>query len=74
MSTETPLPPGTTGLPLLGETLHFLRDPFSFIRERSAQHGPVFKTHLLGRRAAILVGPEATARFLERPIGRRAQQ
>jgi cytochrome P450 len=70
MATETPLPPGTTGLPLLGETLPFLRDPFGFIRDRSAQHGPVFRTHVLGRRAAVLVGPEATARFLERPIGR----
>jgi hypothetical protein len=36
MSTiETPPPPGSNGLPLLGETLTFAKNPFRFIEERS---------------------------------------
>ncbi|PZO19633.1 MAG: cytochrome P450 [Leptolyngbya foveolarum] len=53
-----PLPPGTMGLPLIGETIGFIRDP-QFARKRQAQHGSLFKTHILGRPTACFCGPEA---------------
>ena len=54
-----PLPPGRLGLPFLGETLPFLRDPIRFFERRSREHGPIFKTRILGETMVCLVGPEA---------------
>src|SRR5262245_39382566 len=66
-----PLPPGRSGLPLLGETLPFLKDGFGFIASRVATHGPVFRTHSLGRKAVVIAGPEASGRFID-PVVQRA--
>jgi retinoid hydroxylase len=57
-STQPPLPPGSLGLPLIGETLSFLIDP-NFARKRQQQYGSVFKSNILGRPAVIFCGPEA---------------
>jgi cytochrome P450 len=38
-------------------------DPLGFAQNRYAKYGPVFKTHLLGRPCAVLLGPEAN-RFM----------
>lgn len=57
-----PLPPGSRGLPILGETLEFLRDP-TFVSRRMAVHGPIFQTHLLGHPTAIMVAAAAN-RFI----------
>ncbi len=54
-----PLPPGSFGLPLVGEMNHWWLDPLTFAQERHARYGPVFRTHLLGRPCAVLLGPEA---------------
>lgn len=59
---STPLPPGDLGLPIIGETLSFLRDS-DFAEKRHEKYGPVFKTHLFGRPTILLVGAEAN-RFL----------
>eukprot|EP00171_Calliarthron_tuberculosum_P019239 IDg19239t1 len=40
---------GSKGLPLLGETLPFVKDPIAFVDERVAQHGPVFRSNVLGQ-------------------------
>ncbi|MGA1264455.1 MAG: cytochrome P450 [Prochlorothrix sp.] len=62
-STPTyPLPPGNFGLPLLGETLDFFRDP-QFARKRHDRYGDIFKTRLLGQPTIFLRGAEAT-RFI----------
>lgn len=53
-----PLPPGSFGLPIVGETLSFLFDP-NFASKRQAQYGPVFKTRILGRPTVMMMGPEA---------------
>jgi len=52
------LPPGTTGLPLIGESLEFLSNP-AFISKRYESYGPIFKSHIIGRPTVFMVGPEA---------------
>jgi len=62
---KAPAPPGSTGLPGLGETLAFVKDPFAFVQERRARHGRVFRTSLLGRKTAVLIGPEPLEAFYD---------
>jgi cytochrome P450 len=57
-----PLPPGNFGLPLIGETISFLRDP-NFADKRHKQYGSIFKTHLFGRPTVMVIGADAN-RFL----------
>lgn len=57
-----PLPPGSFGLPAIGETISFLRDR-DFTDKRHKQYGSIFKTHLFGRPTVVFVGNEAN-RFL----------
>jgi cytochrome P450 len=61
-STVTSLPPGSQGLPLIGETLRFLFDP-GFLGRRYDAHGAIFKTHIFFRPTVIMSGVEAN-RFL----------
>ncbi|MEM9448751.1 MAG: cytochrome P450 [Cyanobacteria bacterium P01_E01_bin.6] len=58
----SPLPPGSVGLPFLGESLNFLLDP-QFADKRQARYGSIFRTHLLGRPTVVMMGPEAN-RFI----------
>jgi retinoid hydroxylase len=60
-----PLPPGGTGLPFLGEVNEFLADGFAFVEDRARKYGLVFKTRILGRPTAIIVGPDAAAQFID---------
>ncbi len=55
-------PPGSFGLPLIGETISFLRDP-NFVIKRQKQYGSIFKTHIIGRPTVIMSGAEAN-RFI----------
>ncbi|MGH7296545.1 MAG: cytochrome P450 [Polyangiaceae bacterium] len=64
-ATEHETLPGSSGLPLLGQTLSFLKDAFGFVERGVAQHGPVFRTNILGRSTAVIVGPEACARWID---------
>jgi retinoid hydroxylase len=57
-----PLPQGNFGLPFVGETISFLRDP-DFANKRHKQYGAVFKTHIFGRPTIYMSGSEAN-RFL----------
>ncbi|MBD1919933.1 cytochrome P450 [Microcoleus sp. FACHB-831] len=52
------LPPGSIGLPVVGETLAFLLDP-QFIQKRYKQYGSIFKTKIIGRPTVFMIGPEA---------------
>jgi len=60
-----PLPPGKTGLPFLGEVNDFLKDGFAFVEERVKKYGPIFKTRILGRPTAVVVGPDAAGAFID---------
>jgi cytochrome P450 len=57
-------------LPLLGETLPFLKDGFGFVASRTARHGPIWQTRILGRRTAVLAGPDASGRFIDSEVQR----
>lgn len=57
------LPPGSMGLPLLGETIQFLApntssDISPFIKERMKRYGPVFRTSLVGHSVVISTDAE----------------
>jgi cytochrome P450 len=55
---KLPLPPGNLGLPLIGETISFLRDP-DFATKRQKKYGNVFKTHILGSPTIVMIGADA---------------
>jgi cytochrome P450 len=63
-----PLPPGNEGLPLLGETLTFAKNPFAFIDQRLARHGRIFRSRVLGRNAIVIAGPDAAGKFIDSNI------
>jgi len=67
--TSLPLPPGSFGLPLIGETIAFLRDPH-FAQKRQKKYGPIFKTHIMGRPTVILTGSEANRFILSSDMDR----
>ncbi|XVF10665.1 hypothetical protein REPUB_Repub07fG0202000 [Reevesia pubescens] len=57
------LPPGSMGLPLLGETLEFFRpnttsDIPPFVKERMKRYGLIFKTSLVGRPVIVSTDPD----------------
>jgi cytochrome P450 len=58
-----PLPPGNFGLPVIGESISYLRSPASFMEKRQKQYGNIFKTHLFGFPTIVFIGGDA-ARFL----------
>ncbi len=53
---ESRPPPGAKGLPRIGETLAFLRDPGKFYLRKREQYGEVFASNVLGMRLVSLVG------------------
>jgi (+)-abscisic acid 8'-hydroxylase len=59
------LPPGTMGLPYVGETLQLYSAKTAniFFSVREKQYGPIFKTHLLGYPCIMMSSPEA-AKFV----------
>ncbi|KAF7059186.1 hypothetical protein CFC21_066121 [Triticum aestivum] len=58
------LPPGSMGLPYIGETLQlYSQDPSVFLSSKQKRYGEIFKTHLLGCPCVMLASPEA-ARFV----------
>jgi len=52
------LPPGSFGLPLMGDTLNFLRDS-QFAKKRQQQYGNIFKTSIFGQPTVFVCGQEA---------------
>ncbi len=60
---DTTLPPGDRGLPLLGETLAFLKNQFHFVDARRSRFGKVFRSNILFKDTALLVGAEGARVF-----------
>lgn len=62
------LPPGSFGLPLIGESISFIRaqkqdGSDEWIRSRIRKYGPVFKTSLMGSKTVVITG-QAGNRFV----------
>ncbi len=51
--------PGTSGLPLIGHTLEYVRDPQALFQKHWDTYGPVSKIGLLGKPWTMLLGPDA---------------
>jgi cytochrome P450 len=62
-----PLPPGTLGLPWLGETLAIALSNHGFYKDRFRKHGPIFKTRLFGLNFVVMSGPKAFTKFVTDP-------
>lgn len=58
------LPPGKFGLPLIGETINFLTDQ-DFALKRYQKYGSIFKTHILGKPTAVMIGNQANKFILQ---------
>ncbi|HEX8699053.1 MAG TPA: cytochrome P450 [Myxococcaceae bacterium] len=56
--------PGVSGLPFLGDTLGFLKDPVHYKLRMHERFGPLFRSHILGDRNLMLVGPELAEEVL----------
>ncbi|WVZ49665.1 hypothetical protein U9M48_001002, partial [Paspalum notatum var. saurae] len=64
------LPPGSFGLPLLGETLQYFSSSSSmeltpFFKQRLERYGPVFKTNLVGMDLIVSLDPEINTDVLQ---------
>jgi len=62
---ELPLPPGRTGLPLLGEAPRLMKDAYGFVEAGARRYGPIFRTSFLGKPTAIITGPDANGKFID---------
>lgn len=71
---KTRLPPGTLGLPFIGETLQLIsayktENPEPFIDDRVSKYGNIFTTHIFGEPTVFSADPE-TNRFILQNEGR----
>ncbi|CAN6323114.1 unnamed protein product [Urochloa humidicola] len=69
-SCEARLPPGSRGLPLVGETLEFFTasptlELLPFFKRRLERYGPIFRTSLVGEDLIVSLDPELNARVLQ---------
>ncbi|CAN4077207.1 unnamed protein product [Withania somnifera] len=62
---KLPLPPGTMGLPYIGETFQlYSQNPNIFFASKVKKYGSIFKTHLLGCPCVMISSPEAAKQVL----------
>ncbi|XP_014661414.1 PREDICTED: cytochrome P450 26A1-like [Priapulus caudatus] len=59
-----PLPPGTYGVPFIGETAHFAIWGAEFYKCRREAFGHVYKTHILGQPTIRVIGADNVAKVL----------
>ncbi|KAI7814525.1 cytochrome P450 26B1 [Triplophysa rosa] len=61
---KLPLPKGSMGFPIIGETCHWFFQGAAFHASRRQKYGNVFKTHLLGRPLIRVTGAENVRKLL----------
>jgi retinoid hydroxylase len=57
--------PGSFGLPYIGESFKIMFNYGWELEQHYQRYGPVFKTRILGKKYAVLVGPEANKLILQ---------
>ncbi|XP_043919907.1 cytochrome P450 26B1 [Protopterus annectens] len=63
-SCKLPIPKGSMGFPIVGETFHWILEGTTFHSSRREKYGNVFKTHLLGRPLIRVTGAENVRKVL----------
>ncbi|XP_063781335.1 cytochrome P450 26B1 [Pseudophryne corroboree] len=63
-SCKLPIPKGSMGFPLVGETFHWVLQGSGFQSSRREKYGNVFKTHLLGRPLIRVTGADNVRKIL----------
>ncbi|XP_067858557.1 cytochrome P450 26A1 [Heptranchias perlo] len=63
-SCEKPLPPGSMGLPFLGETLQLVLQRYKFLKMKVRKYGHIYKTHLFGSPTVRIMGAENVKQIL----------
>lgn len=61
MVTTLTAPPRRRGIPFVGRTLAYVRDPMRMMRDQYDAYGPVSDIDFLGKRWTALLGPDACA-------------
>ncbi|KAL5792484.1 hypothetical protein ACOSP7_001078 [Xanthoceras sorbifolium] len=64
------LPPGSMGLPIIGETLHFfsshsLYEVSPFFKKRMNRYGPMFKTSLFAQKMVVSTDPDINYKLFQ---------
>ncbi|XP_010894164.1 cytochrome P450 26A1 isoform X2 [Esox lucius] len=63
-SCRAPLPPGTMGLPFIGETLQLLLQRRKFLRMKRQKYGYIYRTHLFGNPTVRVLGADNVRQIL----------
>ncbi|KAM6951604.1 cytochrome P450 26A1 [Aplochiton taeniatus] len=63
-SCSCPLPPGSMGLPFIGETLQLLLQRRKFLRMKRQKYGYIYRTHLFGNPTVRVMGAENVKQIL----------
>ncbi|XP_030631419.1 cytochrome P450 26A1 [Chanos chanos] len=63
-SCRRPLPPGTMGLPFIGETLQLVLQRRKFLRMKRQKYGFIYKTHLFGNPTVRVMGADNVRQIL----------
>uniref|UniRef100_A0A8C7ZXW2 Cytochrome P450 26A1 n=1 Tax=Oryzias sinensis TaxID=183150 RepID=A0A8C7ZXW2_9TELE len=63
-SCASPLPPGSMGLPFIGETLQLLLQRRKFLRMKRQKYGYIYRTHLFGSPTVRVTGADNVRQIL----------
>ncbi|KAG9267616.1 cytochrome P450 26A1 [Astyanax mexicanus] len=61
---RSPVPPGTMGLPFIGETLQLILQRRKFLRMKRQKYGFIYKTHLFGNPTVRVMGADNVRQIL----------
>ncbi|XP_071392848.1 cytochrome P450 26A1 isoform X1 [Centroberyx affinis] len=63
-SCASPLPPGSMGLPFIGETLQLILQRRKFLRMKRQKYGYIYRTHLFGNPTVRVTGADNVRQIL----------
>lgn len=59
------LPPGSAGLPFLGDTIPLLTNTLPYVQRQVNRYGPIWRTTFMGLPAAVAIGAEAQRQVMD---------